>query len=145
MANNKKCQTSWDRLHLILYVRQPNTADRLCLESRIIVSIESYITCNPHLFKASRIANSKSRMSSDRRAVEIARIKKQELTNKVIQLLHQNKGGLTSFQITKLVGDGIPRNFLLQLQKEGIIVQKRGISGDNKVTFIYVLTKALRK
>jgi hypothetical protein len=37
--------------------------------------------------------------------------------------------------------DRMPKNFLWDLQTEGVITRKRGISSEGKITFLYVLPK----
>ena len=79
-----------------------------------------------------------------RRGTEIAAIRKQEQTNKILQILLENKEGLTAVQIAALMGTGLPRNFLLQLQKQGLIRQKRGLGPNGRISFLYVLNKSAK-
>jgi hypothetical protein len=63
---------------------------------------------------------------------------KQEQTSKVLRLLAENKNGLTSHQIDKLVGERIRRDILLNLKKEGMIRQKKGMLADGTICSLYV-------
>jgi hypothetical protein len=63
---------------------------------------------------------------------------KQEQTSKVLKLLAENKNGLTSHQIDKLVGERIRRDILLNLKKEGVVRQKKGITADGTICMLYV-------
>jgi hypothetical protein len=76
-----------------------------------------------------------------RRGTEIAAIRKQEQTNKILQILRENREGLTAVQIATLTGTGLPRDFLLQLQKQGLIKQKRGLGPNGRISFLYVLSR----
>ena len=74
-----------------------------------------------------------------RRIIELAAIRKQEQTNKILQILHENEAGLTSVQIALRTETGLQRNLLSQLQKQGLIKQKKGYSTSGTPCYIYVL------
>ena len=73
----------------------------------------------------------------------ISETKRNEQTKKVLEILSDNKNGLTSLQIGMLMGDRMRRDILWRLQKEGKVRQKRGILDNGKIGFVYVLN--LRK
>ena len=81
-------------------------------------------------------------MTTNRHRTKIAEIKRQEQVQKVTQILLEHKDGLTSFQIAIKMGDGLPRDLLLKMQKEGLIKQKKGISADGRLAILYVLRAA---
>jgi hypothetical protein len=68
-------------------------------------------------------------------------IVRQEQATKVLRLLEKNKGGLTSFQITNLLGEHMKRSLLQSLQKEGKIKQKKGLSPDGRICSLYILSR----
>ena len=72
-----------------------------------------------------------------RRGTIVATIK-QEQTIKVLKLLAENKNGLSSQQIDKLVGGRIRRDILLNLKKEGVIRQKKGMLADGTICMLYI-------
>ena len=72
---------------------------------------------------------------------KLAEIKRKEIANKVIKILHEHKEGLTSVQITILMGDGMPRDLLRQLLKEGLVKQKKGLLSDGRLAVLYALCK----
>ena len=72
-----------------------------------------------------------------RRGTIVATIK-QEQTIKVLKLLAENKNGLSSQQIDKLVGERFRRDILLNLKKEGVIRQKKGMLADGTICMLYV-------
>jgi len=82
-------------------------------------------------------------MAKERRAAAIAALRKQEMTNKILKIL-EDKKGMTSFEIAKALNVTLPRTLLTSLQKEGLIVQRRGMTDDGKVTFFYVPNKNLK-
>lgn len=75
------------------------------------------------------------------RISEMASRRKKEHISKILQLLQENRAGLTSVQIAILTGTRSPRGLLLELQNQGIIKQRKGIASDGRVALLYVLTK----
>ena len=71
----------------------------------------------------------------------IADTKRHEQTKRVMEILAENRNGLTSLQIANLLGDRLRRDLLSRLQKEGKIRQKRGMMADGKICFLYVLSQ----
>ena len=57
----------------------------------------------------------------------------------VLEMLRDNREGLTSAEITIHVGY-LARMRLLELREEGKVIQKKGYAKDGKVTYLYALT-----
>jgi hypothetical protein len=72
----------------------------------------------------------------------VAATKRHEQTKRVVEILAENRNGLTSLQIANLLGDRLRRDLLSRLQKEGKIKQKRGMLADGKICFLYVLNQS---
>ena len=77
-------------------------------------------------------------MASDR-SVFLVASKTSQQSRKVIEILGQNKDGLTSLQINNLLGDRMRRGLLLRLQNQGKIRQKKAILAGGKIGIVYVL------
>jgi hypothetical protein len=82
-----------------------------------------------------------SLMVTSRRSTEIAAIRQQEQTDRVLRILRENPKGMTSAQIAKNMETGLPRNLLLELQRKGLIRQTRGLSSEGKIAFLYLPSK----
>lgn len=82
-----------------------------------------------------------SQMVTSRRSTEIAAIRQQEQTDKVLRILRENPKGMTSAQIAKNMEAGLPRNLLLELQRKGLIRKTRGLSSEGMIAFLYLLNK----
>ena len=60
-------------------------------------------------------------------------------SKKVLEILAENKDGLTSLQIANLLGDRMRGSVLYRLQKEGKIRQKKAILASGRIGLVYVL------
>jgi hypothetical protein len=60
-------------------------------------------------------------------------------SKKVLEILAENKDGLTSLQIANLLGDRMRGSVLYRLQKEGKIKQKKAILPSGRIGLVYVL------
>ena len=83
-------------------------------------------------------------MNAKHQKSQIHELRKQEHVEKVLQILRESKSGLTSFEIAVRAGDRLPRTILTELQKEGRIRQKRGMTSNGRLAFLYVLNKAAK-
>ena len=79
-------------------------------------------------------------MTDDRRT-QLMLIRKNEQASKVLQILSQNRDGLTASQIGSLSGTRLQRTLLLDLKNEGKIRHKKGLSPDGRITLLYVLNE----
>ena len=60
-------------------------------------------------------------------------------SKKVLEILSENKDGLTSLQIANLLGDRMRGSVLYRLQKEGKIRQKKAILASGRIGLVYVI------
>jgi hypothetical protein len=80
-------------------------------------------------------------MIPGKRSTQIASLRKKQLEDKVLRILQQNKQGLTSLEIAVLADPRMPRNVLLELQKDGLIKRRKGLSGNGRISVLYVLNE----
>jgi hypothetical protein len=80
-------------------------------------------------------------MVPGKRSTQIAALRKKQQEENVLRILQQNKQGLTSLEIAVLADPGMPRNLLLELQKGGLIKRRKGLSGNGRISVLYVLNE----
>jgi hypothetical protein len=80
-------------------------------------------------------------MVSGKRSTQIAVLRKKQQEDKVLQILQQNRQGLTSLEIAILADPRMPKDLLLHLQKNRSIKRRKGLSGNGRVSILYVLNK----
>ena len=62
-----------------------------------------------------------------------------EQARKVLEILRENRIGLTSVQIAHALGGRMRRDLLRRLQKEGKVKQARGLLPDGRIAILYAL------
>lgn len=82
--------------------------------------------------------NERKVMAHERRT-RLTLIRRNEQASKVLEILTQNRDGLTSGQIGMLAGMRLERTILLELKNEGKIRHKKGLSPDGRISLLYVL------
>ena len=65
--------------------------------------------------------------------------------SRVLEILLENRTGLTSRQIAKHLGGHMRSNLLARLRKEGKVKQTRGLLYDGRVAVIYVLNMSKKE
>ena len=70
--------------------------------------------------------------------------RKQQQKETVIEILSDKKEGLSSSEISSLIGARLARTLLLELRNEGKVRQRKGYTMDGRVSYFYVLSKAPR-
>jgi hypothetical protein len=68
-------------------------------------------------------------------------LRRQEEVNKVLQVIGDNKDGLTWSEVRFMTGGRLSRTILTRLQKEGKIEQRKKMLPSGTITVAYVLTK----
>lgn len=66
-------------------------------------------------------------------------LRREELTNRVLQAIMENRDGLTWSQVGLKTGGGLPRSLLTSLQKDGKIKQKKRMLPSGRISHVYVL------
>jgi hypothetical protein len=69
-------------------------------------------------------------------------LRKEQQRQMVLEILRDNRQGLTSSEITMRIRY-LSRTLLLELRDEGKVIQKKGYSKDGKVTYLYALTREM--
>jgi hypothetical protein len=69
-------------------------------------------------------------------------LRKEQQRQMVLEILRDNRDGLTSSEITMRIGY-LSRTLLLELRDEGKVIQKKGYAKDGKVTYLYALAREM--
>jgi hypothetical protein len=84
-------------------------------------------------------------MAPGKRSTQIAAIRWKQETEIVLRVLRENMQGLTALEIATLVDLRLRKNLLLQLHKEGLIKQRKGLSSKGRISVLYVLNEVKRR